>query len=163
MVEAGVSPALAQAQGVVAQASRVLAAVGVVLAYVGFLIGGKLVSIGLTLAGVGVVVAVAAGLSALHVIHTVRWQDGTMTLRTVEPGAVGEHGQRVVCEVELNPPPRLARVATTVGPLDTRWLLVGATMSCRIDRSEFSSLLRAFPYDPSGRVLNFRREQWLVD
>ena len=76
----------------------------------------------LTLAGVGVVVAVAATRveRAARRSTRFRWQDGTMTLRTVEPGAVGEYGQRVVCEVELNPPPRLARVATTVGPMDTR-------------------------------------------
>jgi hypothetical protein len=163
MVEAGVSPALTQAHGVLAQASRVLAAVGVVLAFVGFVVGGRLLSIGLTLAGVGVVVAAAAGLNALRVIDKVRWQDGTMRLRTVEPGGVGEHGQHVVCEVELNPPPRVARVTTTIGPLDARWLVVGATMHCRIDRSEFSSLLRACPYGSSGRELDFRRVQWLVD
>ncbi len=157
MAEVGVSPALLQAQRVVAHTSRVLAFAGVALAVVGIAVSGKLLWIGLALAGGGFAVAAAIGWNALRVIDKVRWQDGTITIRTVEPGDVGEYGQRVVCEVELNPPPRIARVAATVGPLDARQLVVGATMRCRIDRIDFSSVLRAFPYDSSGRELAFRR------
>jgi hypothetical protein len=157
MAEAGASPALLQAQRVLAHTSRVLAFAGVALAVVGIVIGGKLLWIGLALAGSGFAAAAAIGWNALRVIDKVRWQDGTITIRTVEPGDVNEHGQRVVCEVELNPPARIARVATTVGPLDARQLVVGATMRCRIDRVEFSSVLHAFPYDASGRELAFRR------
>ena len=162
MAEAGASPGLVQAQRVLAQTSRVLAIAGIALAFVGLIVGGKLAWIGLWLAGAGIALAAAVLWNSLRVIDKVRWRDGTMTLRTVEAGSVGEHGQRVVCEVELNPPPRLARVATTVGPLDARWLVVGAKMRCRIDRSEFSSTLRAVPYDSPGRELDFRRLQWLV-
>jgi hypothetical protein len=147
MAEAGVSPALQLAQRVLAQTSRVLVFAGLALVAVGIAVGGKPLWIGLALAGGGVAVAIAVGWNALRLIDKVRWQDGTITIRTVEPGDVGEHGQRVVCEVELNPPPRIARVATTVGPLDARQLVVGATMRCRIDRIDFSSVLRAVPYD----------------
>ena len=92
-----------------------------------------------------------------------RWQDGTVTFRTVEPGNVGESGQRVDCEVELSPQWSLSRVYTTVGPLDAERIAVGATMRCLIDRMETLIALRAFPYAqpevplPSGRELKFFR------
>jgi hypothetical protein len=95
-------------------------------------------------------------------LKDVRWQEGTVTFRTVEPGFVGESGQRVDCEVELNPTGRITRVYTMVGPIDTQRLVVGATMRCLIDRYEFT-VLRAFPYAqpdaplPSGRELKFSK------
>lgn len=91
-----------------------------------------------------------------------RWHEGTITLRTVEPGPVGESGQRVDCEVALNPTGRITRAYTIAGPLDTSWLVVDATLRCLIDRYEFI-VVRAFPYAqpdaslPSGRELKFSR------
>lgn len=91
----------------------------------------------------------------------VRWLEGTITLRTVEPGAVGEDGQSVVCEVTVKPLSRNIRMRTTVGPLDTPHLVVGTTMRCRVDRAAATLSLRAYPYArhdsvlPSGRELDF--------
>jgi hypothetical protein len=182
-MEAGLSPGRARAEAVLGQALRVLLAAALVLLLVG-LVGravlpsvgfGRLVSLGLALSGGAAFLLVVRGLYTLRVVKKVRWQDGTMTIRTVEPGAVGENGQRVVCEIELKPTPRvvyeadpnptarITRVATTVGPLDAQWLVVGVAMRCRIDRAEFEYVLRAFPYAapdaplPSGRSLTFRR------
>ena len=178
-VEAGLSPGRAQAERVLAQTLRVLAVAGVAVLVVGLVapsVGlGRLVWIGLALSGGATVLVATHGWYALRVIDKVRWQDGTVTIRTVEPGDVGESGQHVVCEVELrpaarvvyeaglNPTARIARVATTVGPLDIQRLVVGATMRCRIDRAEFQYMLLAFPYAapnaplPSGRSLTFKR------
>ena len=170
-VEAGVSPARARAERVLGQTLRVLALAGVALIIVGIPVSAVLgvgvnrglVLIGLALAGGAVVLLAAMGWSAQHAIENVRWQYGTVTFRTVEPGHVGESGQHVVCEVELKPTARIARVSTTVGPLDTERLVVGATMRCILDRVEFPYVLRAFPYAapdaplPSGRELDFRR------
>ncbi|OBF48589.1 hypothetical protein A5787_09745 [Mycobacterium sp. 852002-50816_SCH5313054-b] len=182
-VEAGVSLGRARAEVVLGQALRAILAAGIVVLALG-LVGagvapsgglGRLVSIGLALSGVAAVLLVVRGLYSLHVVRKVRWQDGTVTIRRVQPGQVGENGQHVVCDVELkpnmpavyqagpNPTAQIIRVATTVGPLDSQWLVVGATMRCRIDRAEFEYLLRAFPYAapnasiPSGRNLTFKR------
>jgi hypothetical protein len=66
----------------------------------------------------------------------------------------------------LGPPAKygpFTRLYTTVGPLDTELLVVGATMRCLIDRMESLIALRAFPYAqpdaqlPSGRELKFFR------
>jgi hypothetical protein len=178
-VEAGVSPARARAERVLGQTLRVLAVAGVALFIVGIFVvqfvGARLLLVGLALAGGAVVLLAAMGWSAQRAIETVRWQDGTVTIRTVEPGHVGESGQDVACEVELkptarvayeaalNPTTRIARLVTTVGPLDVERLVVGTTMRCIIDRAEFPCVLRAFPYAapnvplPSGRELGFRR------
>jgi hypothetical protein len=119
---------------------------------------GVLIWIGLALfVGCAVVMAVMR-----RKLKNVRWQEGAVRFRTVEPGLVGESGQQLVCEVELNPTGRITRVKTTVGPMDTQGLVVGATMRCLIDRYEFI-VLRAFPYAqpdaplPSGRELKFSK------
>jgi hypothetical protein len=119
---------------------------------------GVLIWIGLALfVGCAVVMALMR-----RKLKNVRWQEGTVRFRAVEPGLVGESGQQVVCEVELNPTGRITRVKTTVGPMDTQRLIVGATMRCLIDRYEFI-VLRAFPYArpdaplPSGRELKFSK------
>ena len=96
-------------------------------------------------------------------IEKLRWQHGTVTFRTVEPGDVGESGQRVDCEVDLSPQRPFTRVYTTVGPLDAERLVVGASMRCLIDRMESLIALRVFPCAqpeaplPSGRELKFFR------
>lgn len=112
-------------------------------------------------------IALFAGCAVLMVpirrtVRKDRWQEGMVTLRTVEPGLVGESGQDVVCDVELSPTGRITRVKTTVGPMDTQRLVAGATIRCLIDRYEFI-VLRAFPYAqpdaplPSGRELKFSK------
>jgi hypothetical protein len=51
-----------------------------------------------------------------RLIAKVRWLDGTVTFRMVEPGGVGDDGRYVVCRVTLGPPTKITRVVTTVGP-----------------------------------------------
>jgi hypothetical protein len=170
MAEAGVSPSLARAIHATAQTGRVTAAAGlataaagIALAFAGIAFGSTLAWTGLAVAVIAAALAAAMGAYTLHAIRKVRWQDGTITFRTVEPGDVSEHGQRVVCEVELMPPPRSARVTAVVGPLDVARLVVGATMRCRLDRAEVAVVVRAYPYAtpydplPSGRALAFSR------
>ncbi len=163
MLEAGASPARLRFERATGPTLRVLVIAGIALAVVGIVVGGGLLWVGLAVfVGAGFLGA-AVGWNRLRLIDKVRWQDGTVTFRTVEPGDVGERGQRVVCEVEMNPPRRTARLAATVGPLDVERLVVGATMRCQIDRAEFPVVLRAFPYAasdaplPSGRELAFRK------
>jgi hypothetical protein len=178
MEEAGFSPAGWRAALVAAQTPRALAIAALVLLFVGFFVrpfvGFTVVWIGLALFGGAVVLGVAT-IPVRRRIDEVRWQDGTVTIRTVEPGSVGESGQHVACEVELkptarvlyeatlNPTARIAQVSATVGPLDTERLIVGATMRCLIDHLDSRIVLRAFPYAqphaplPSGRELKFRK------
>jgi hypothetical protein len=173
-VEAGVSPVRAQAEYVLAQALRVLLVAGLALLVVGSLtsVVSGLVTVAVLVGAI--VLVIANGRRSLRVIDKVRWQDGTVTIRTVEPGHVGENGQHVVCQVELTPLARvvyyaspypttqIVRVSATVGPLDIRPLVVGATMRCQIDRAE-QVYMRVFPYDASsapfasGRSLEFKR------
>jgi hypothetical protein len=159
-VEAGLSLAWARVEIVLGQILRGLLVVGVALLVVGLAghsvatsLGlGRLVKIGLALSVGAIVLLAARGWYTLRVVRKVRWQDGTVTIRTIEPGNVGESGQHVVCEVELkptarafyeaqlnptprafyeaqlNPSARILRVATTVGPLDIQRLVVGTTM-----------------------------------
>jgi hypothetical protein len=178
MEEAGFSPAGWRAALAVAQTLRALVIAGLVLLLVGFFVarfvGFAVVWIGLALFG-GAVVLGLAMMPWRRRIDNVRWLDGTVVFRTVEPGSMGESGQRVVCQIELkptarvvyeaalNPTARIARVSTTVGPMDTQRLVVGATMRCLIDRIDTRIVLRAFPYAepnaplPSGRELKFRK------
>ena len=178
MEEAGFSPAGWRAALAVSQTLRALGIAGLVVLFVGFFVtqfvGFAVVWIGLALLGGAVALGVAM-IPWRRRIEKVRWHDGTVTIRTVEPGRVGESGQRVVCEVELkptaravyeaalNPTARIARVSATVGPLDTARLIVGVTMRCLIDRLDTRIVLRAFPYAapdaplPSGRELRFRK------
>ncbi len=165
MVEAGASPARLRFERAMGPTLSMLVVAGIALVVVGVVVGGALVWLGLAVFVGALALGAAVGWNRVRLIDKVRWQDGTVTFRTVEPGDVGENGQRVVCEVELNPPPRAARVATTVGPLDVERLVVGATMRCQFDRAEFPVVLRAFPYAasdaplPSGRALAFRKAQ----
>jgi hypothetical protein len=111
--------------------------------------------------------ALKNSLKDLRNIEKVRWQEGTVTFRTVEPGKVDDEigKQRVFCEVELNPTTRITRVRTSVEPLDIRRLVIGATMRCLIDRLDIDIALRAFPDAqpdaplPSGRELQFYEEK----
>jgi hypothetical protein len=186
-LEAGVSPARARAEYVVARSALWLLLAEFVLMFVGifgapFVVPSDAVGFVIVLLIV-IVMALLAGTVALlvvgymrseRVIDTVRWQDATITLRTVEPGQVSESGQSVECEVELRPTGRVAydagqrpaerivRVSTEVGPLDIQSFVVGTTMRCQIDRSE-QFFLRAFPNVASsaplssGRSLKFQR------
>ena len=174
--EAGIGPARRRTERVIVQTLKVLIVAGIALFVVGLVVGDPRVWIGGSALVLGAVVLVGVmGRQRLRRIEKVRWQDGTVTFRTVEPGDVEEHGQRVTCDVEINPKPRMvyeadlnpttraARVFATVGPLDTERLVVGATMRCIIDRIEFPFVLRAFPYAepnatlPSGRELTFMK------
>jgi hypothetical protein len=161
--EAGISRAAQRSQRVVFRALLALAILGIAAFVAGLIVNDGLVWIGLALFAGAVVFLFALGRARARKIEKVRWQDGTVTFRTVEPGDVGESGQHVECEVELNPTGRAIRVATTVGPLDTQWLAVGATLRCLIDRTDLFVVLRAFPYAqpegplPSGREVKFYR------
>jgi hypothetical protein len=163
MAEAGVSPARVRVERVLGSSLRVLAGAGIALIVVGIVVGTGLVWIGVALFGGSLVLGAAIGWTRLRTIDKIRWQDGVVTFRRIEPGEVSENGQHVVCEVELNSPRRAARVAATVGPLDVERLVVGATMRCRIDHLEFPIMLLAYPYAkpdaplPSGRELAFRK------
>lgn len=64
--------------------------------------------------------------------------------RTVEPGDVGESGQRVDCEVVLSPQQSFTRVYTAVGPLDAEWIVVGAAMRYLVDGMQTLIALRVF-------------------
>jgi hypothetical protein len=164
--EAEISRSRRVAARVVVRTLGVLALLGLALSYAGFVrlagvgspLNAVLIWIGLALLGGSVVLIVPIR----RKITKDRWQEGTVTFRTVEPGSVGETGQHVDCDVELNPSGRMTRVKTTVGPLDTERLIVGETMRCLIDRYEFM-VLRAFPYAqpdaslPSGRELKFSK------
>ena len=107
LLEAGVSPARIRAERVLAKTLKLLTVVGIALSVVGIVVGGGLIWIGLALFVGAVVLVAAMGWNRLRVIDKVRWQDGTVTFRTVEPGDVGESGQRVDCEVELKPTARV--------------------------------------------------------
>jgi hypothetical protein len=158
--EAGISRAQWQVERIVASTLVVLSIVGLTLLFVG---DGALRWIGIALFVGAAVALVTLSRVRGRSIEKVRWRDGTVTFHTVEPGDVDESGQRVDCEVELNPPRPFTRVYTAVGPLDAGRIVVGATMRCLIDRMETLIALRAFPYTqpdaplPSGRELKFFR------
>jgi hypothetical protein len=158
--EAGIGRAQWQVERIVAITLVVLCIAGLTLCFVG---DGALMWIGVALLVGAAVALVTLSKVRSRSIEKVRWQDGTITFRTVEPGNVGESGQRVDCEIELSPQQSFTRVYTTVGPLDAERIVVGATMRCLIDRMETLIALRAFPYAqpgaalPSGRELKFFR------
>jgi hypothetical protein len=161
MEEAGVSQSRRRLHSIVSLTLMVLLVVAVALVVVGLIVGGTLVWIGLALLAGTIVVMVVTALQRRRLVDNVRWQDATLTLRTVEPGDVGEAGQAVTCDIDLNPPADIARVKTVVGPLDATVVVVGATMRCLVDRTGGYQVLRAFPYAepdaplPNGRTLKF--------
>lgn len=163
MAEAGVSAERVRIEHVLAQTLKLLIVAGLGVIVVGIALGSELAWAGVALSGGAFIAFLAIASHRLRVLDKVRWQDGTVTFRTIEPRNVDESGQSVVCDVELNPPLRVVRVATTVGPLDAERLVVGATMRCQVDRLDFPVLLRAFPYAapdaplPAGRELAFRK------
>ena len=163
MKEAGVSRGLRLFHQVVWWILLLLIVPAVVLLVVGFAVGGTTLEIGIPLLVIIVALMVAATGHRRHLIAKVRWLDGTVTFRTVEPGTVGDDGQYVVCQVTLRPSTHITRVATTVGPMDAQHLVVGATMRCLIDRNGSFRVLRVFPYAkaehalPTGRVLKFHK------
>jgi hypothetical protein len=122
-----------------------------------------LLRIGLTTFAVGAIAMILLSWWRRRLFATVRWQEGTVTFRSIEPGDVGEDGQYVVCRITATPPVTVTRVATRVGPLDAERLVVGATMRCRFDRASTLAVLRAYPYAkpdaplPSGRALKFHK------
>ena len=158
--EAGISRAQWQVERVVAITLVVLCIAGLTLCFVG---AGALMWVGIALFVGAAVTLVTLSKVRGRRLEKVRWQDGTVVFRTVEPGNVGESGQRVDCDVELSPQQSFSRIYTTVGPLDAERIAVGATMRCLIDRMETLIALRAFPYAqpdatlPSGRELKFFR------
>jgi hypothetical protein len=89
--------------------------------------------------------ALKNSLKDLRNIEKVRWQEGTVTFRTVELGKQTEDGWYVECQVELNPTGRIIQVYADVTPLHIRRVVIGATMRCLIDRTE-EVAFRAFPY-----------------
>jgi hypothetical protein len=163
LAEAGVSESRLRAEHAVAQVFKLLVVVGVACIVAGFLWRSPLIWIGVVLSIGSIVAVIAMGAYRLRSIEKVRWREGTITFRTIEPGHVHEDGQDVVCEVEVSPPPYVLRMATTVGPMDVQRLVVGATMRCRIDRTGLPIVLRAYPYAepgaelPAGRELGFRK------
>ncbi len=161
--EAGITRVQWQVERIVAITLVVLSIVGLTLLFGG---DGALIWIGLALFVGAAVALVTLSRVRSRSIEKVRWQDGTVTFRTVEPGDVDDSGQRVdcdVCDVQLSPQRPFTRVYTTVGPLDAERIVVGAAMRCLIDRMETLIALRAFAYArpdaplPSGRELKFFR------
>ena len=99
----------------------VLCIAGITLGFVG---DGALMWIGIGLFVAAVLALVILSKVRGRSIERARWQDGTVTFRTVEPGNVGESGQRVDCEVELSPLQSFTRVYKKVGPLDAERIAV---------------------------------------
>jgi hypothetical protein len=102
-------------------------------------------------------------------IEKVRWQEGTVTFRRVEPGAHyryhrGDSWRYYDCEVELNPTGRITWVHMDIKFWGTatarKKIVVGATMRCLVDRTH-EVAFRAFPWAepdaplPSGKKLLF--------
>jgi hypothetical protein len=157
--EAGVSRARRQTMRVVGRTLQVLAALAIAVFFAGVVVNEGLVWIGgLALFGGSIVLMIPLARANVRKIDKVRWQEGTVTFRTVKPGHDDESGQYVDCEVELNPTGRITQVRSTTG--DTRRVVVGATMRCRHDRLENG--LVAFPDAepdaplPAGKILRFR-------
>jgi hypothetical protein len=161
--EAGFSPGQRPVHFIVSLTLMVLIVAAVALVIVGIVVGGSLVWIGLALSVATVVLMIATSLHRRGLVDKVRRQEGTVTFRTVEPGDVGEAGQYVACDIELNPPANFTRVATIVGPMDAKLLVVGSTMRCLVDRIDGLHVLRVFPYAgadaplPNGRMLKFHK------
>ena len=158
MEEVGVSRMLRCFHVVLWAASMLLAAVAVVTTVVGIFVGVSMLKITFTLIAAAVVLILATNWWRRYLVRKVRWVEGTVTFRSVEPGEMGEDGQHVECRVVLNPPSSITRVATRVGPLDAERLALGGKMRCRIDRLETLRFLRVFPYAPPDAPLPYGRE-----
>jgi protein-S-isoprenylcysteine O-methyltransferase Ste14 len=85
--EAGISRAQWQVERIVAVTLAALSVVGLTLLFVG---DGTLIWIGLALFVGAAAVLVTLSRVRNRSIEKVRWQHGTVTFRTVEPGDVGE-------------------------------------------------------------------------
>ena len=155
--EVGVSRARQRTALIGERTLSLVAVLGVAVFVVGLVVGDGLVRIGLALfVGSAVLWSVVAW-AMFRKIAKVRWQEGTVTFRTVEPGEHTEYGWRVDCEVELNPTGRITWVHTAKeiwgSALQEKRLVVGATMRCLIDRTGRSAF-RAFPWaKPDGDPL----------
>jgi hypothetical protein len=158
MEEVGISPLRRGFHLVLWAASMLLAIVAVVTTVVGIFVGVSMLEIAFSLIMAAVVVIFAANWWRRHLIRKVRWVEGTVTFRTIEPGGMGENGQYVKCQVRLDPPSTITRVATQVGPLDAERLSLGGTMRCLIDRLETFRFLRVYPYAPHDARLPYGRE-----
>lgn len=163
MEEAGVSLARRRFHLILLVALVTLAIAAVVLIIVGVFVNSLLIWVGAALSVIAALGLVGSSWRRRQLIDTVRWEPGTVTFRTVEPGSVGENGQYVECDVTTDPLTDIHRVATTIGPLDAERMHVGTTMRCLIDRASTFNVLRVFPYAapdatlPAGRVLKFHR------
>jgi hypothetical protein len=161
--EMGISAARRRIERVVMWALLSGAALGIVVFIAGLTAGGRLLSIGLALFAGSVIPMLAMVRARGRKLANLRWTEGIVTFRSVEPGDVDEYGQRVVCEVQAGSTARVLRVAAKVGPLDTQRLVAGATMRCLLDPTDQprGMVLRVFPYAapgaplPAGRELKF--------
>lgn len=158
MKEVGISPVWRGLHFVLWAASMLLAAVAVVTTVVGIFVGVSMLEITFTLIAAAVVLILVTTWWRRHLIRKVRWVEGTVTFRTVEPGETSEDGQYVTCRVDLRPPSNITRVATRIGPLDAERLALGGKMRCRIDRLETVKFLRVFPYAPPDAPLPYGHE-----
>jgi hypothetical protein len=162
MAEAGVNRVWRQLHVIAWLLSVTVVVVAAALTAVG-LVRNSLLDTGITLLMAGVAGMTVVALWRRYLVRAVRWQEGTVTIRKIEAGEVGEDGQRVVCVVNANPPLDTLRVATTIGPLDAERLMLGGTMRCLVDRAGSMTVMKVYPYAsktvalPSGRELKFRR------
>lgn len=162
MEEAGVSRLWCRVHAIVWLFFVATAIVATLLTGIGFL-RTSLLGTGLSLLLAAVAGLIGVGIWRRYVVRAIRWQEGTVNIRKVIPGEVGEDGQRVVCVVRANPPVDVTRVATTVGPLDAERLMLGGTMRCLVNRAGTMTVMKVYPYAsgktplPSGREWKFRR------
>src|ERR1700741_1661230 len=84
--EVGVGPAWQRTARGVARILSLLVVLGAGVFVVGLVAGGRLVWIGLALFVGSAVLWSVVVWAMLHKIAKVRWQEGTVTFRTVEPG-----------------------------------------------------------------------------
>jgi hypothetical protein len=92
MEEAGVSPARRRLHARLWLVLMLLTVAAIALSVVSIFVGGALVEVGLA----SLVAAGALWFATFwwrrHVIAKIRWLDGTVTFRSVEPGGVGDDG-----------------------------------------------------------------------
>jgi hypothetical protein len=158
MEEVGIGPMRRLFHFFLWAASILLAIVAIVTTVVGLFVGVSMLEITFALITAAVVLILVTTWWRRHLVRKVRWVEGTVTFRTVEPGETSEDGQYVECRVVLNPPSSITRVATRIGPLDAERLALGGKMRCRIDRLETFRFLRVFPYAPPDAPLPYGRE-----
>ena len=178
--EAGVSPAQRRAQmgrtkRVVGRTLLMLPVLGIAVFIAGLVFRHTtswIWIVALAMVFLGFVPIVAYMVNYHRKIEKVRWQEGTVTFRRVEPGfhskglvlIGGDSHQIYDCEVELNPTGRILWVhaANVLGRRATakKGIRTGATMRCLIDRTH-EVAFRAFPWAepdaplPSGKKLLF--------